>query len=63
MRRNGLLRSEPSHFRAVVRTHPVTGEKALFVNPQFYHWEDGQRRHVARLTPRAEPPYETLFEE
>ncbi|KAF7717247.1 Uncharacterized protein PECH_007524 [Penicillium ucsense] len=116
MRQNGLMRWEPSHFRAVVRTHPVTGEKALCVNPQFtrsivgyqkeesddflkflyehiallqdvqarikwkygtfvawenrvacpsaiYNWEDDQRRHVARLTPRAEPPYETLFEE
>lgn len=26
-------------------------------------WVDGQRRHLARLTPRAERPYETAFEE
>jgi sulfonate dioxygenase len=92
-----------------VRTHPVTGEKALFVNPQFtrrivgfkkeesdfllkflydhlaygadFHarvrwekgtvvvwdnrvtahsalldWDDGARRHLARLTPQGERP-------
>lgn len=100
----------------IVRTHPATGEKALFVNPQFTRnivgfkkeesdfllkflfdhitlsqdlqarvkwapgtvvvwdnrttahsalldWQDGQRRHLARLTPRAERPFETPFEE
>jgi sulfonate dioxygenase len=26
-------------------------------------WQDGSRRHLARLTPRAERPYETPFEE
>lgn len=25
-------------------------------------WSDGQRRHLARLTPQAERPYETPFE-
>ncbi|KAJ6258621.1 1,2-dihydroxy-3-keto-5-methylthiopentene dioxygenase [Drechslerella dactyloides] len=58
----------------VVREHPVTKEKALFVNPQLkslvdwdnrvtFHsaildWFDGHRRHLARITPQAEAPYE-----
>ncbi|MCJ1377941.1 hypothetical protein MMC17_001037 [Xylographa soralifera] len=97
----------------IVRTHPVTGEKALYVNAQYTRhivgykkeesdallkflydhiafgadfqlrvkWEkgtvvvfdnrvtghsplvdfQGQRRHLARLTPQAERPYETPF--
>ncbi|KAF7163462.1 hypothetical protein CNMCM5623_008363 [Aspergillus felis] len=109
-RREGITSEHP-----IVRTHPVTGEKALFVNPQFtryivgykkeesdwllkflydhialsqdlqtrvrwlpgtvvvwdnrvvahsalFDWEDGQRRHLARITPQAEPPFETPFE-
>ncbi|EAU38441.1 conserved hypothetical protein [Aspergillus terreus NIH2624] len=109
-RREGIMTEHP-----IVRTHPVTGEKALFVNPQFtryivgykkeesdfllkflydhialsqdiqtrvrwrpgtvvvwdnrvvahsalFDWEDGQRRHLARITPQAERPYETPFE-
>lgn len=100
----------------LVRTHPATGEKALFVNPQFSRrivgfkkeesdfllnflydhiakgqdfqarvkwapgtvvvwdnrvtahsalldWDDGARRHLARITPQAEAPYETGLEE
>ncbi|KAJ9293097.1 hypothetical protein DTO271G3_8041 [Paecilomyces variotii] len=114
--RGGIARREPiTSEHPIVRTHPVTGEKALFVNPQFtryivgykkeesdfllqflfnhialsqdiqarvrwrpgtvvvwdnrvtahsalYDWEDGQRRHLARITPQAEAPYETPFE-
>ncbi|CAJ2512222.1 Uu.00g052370.m01.CDS01 [Anthostomella pinea] len=96
----------------IVRTHPATGEKALYINPQFTRdivgmkkeesdmllkflydhiaygadfqarvkweegtvvvwdnrvtqhsalvdWKTGQRRHLARITPQAERPYET----
>lgn len=114
--RGGIVRREPvTSIHPLVRTHPATGEKALFINPQFSRrivgykkeesdyllnflydhlakgqdfqarvkwapgtvvvwdnrvtahsalldWEDGQRRHLARITPQAEAPYETLFE-
>jgi len=129
----GIARRDPiTSEHPIVRTHPVTGEKALYVNPQcksqlcighivilthvivtrsivgykkeesdfllkflfdhialsqdlqtrirwkpgtvvvwdnrlachsaIFDWEDGQRRHIARLTPQAEAPYETPFE-
>lgn len=110
--RNSIVRREPiATAHPVVRTHPATGEKALFVNQQFVRaiegfkkeesdyllkflydhvafsqdlqcrvkwapgtvvvwdnrvtahtaildWQDGQRRHLARLTPQAERPFE-----
>ncbi|KAL8799517.1 MAG: hypothetical protein Q9182_005826 [Xanthomendoza sp. 2 TL-2023] len=113
--RDSIVRREPvTSVHPLVRTHPATGEKALFVNPQFTRyiigykkeesdallkflydhigfgsdfqarvkwttrtvvvWDNrvtghsatldfsGQRRHLARITPQAEVPYETPFE-
>ncbi|KAH6896574.1 hypothetical protein B0T10DRAFT_602023 [Thelonectria olida] len=116
VRKGSIKRREPVvSEHPIVRTHPVTGEKSLFINPQFtrsivglkkeesdailnflyehiawgadFHtrvkweegtvvvwdnrvvqhtaivdWKTGQRRHLARITPQAERPYETPFE-
>jgi len=40
----------------VVWDNRVTAHSAL------YDWDDGQRRHLASITPQAEAPYETPFE-
>ncbi|PLB39792.1 TauD/TfdA dioxygenase family protein [Aspergillus candidus] len=113
--RGGHVRREPIETEhPVVRTHPVTGEKALFVNSGFTRrivglkreesdallsfllahisrgidyqarikwapktvvvwdnrvtahsatldWTTGERRHLGRITPQAERPYETPY--
>lgn len=115
--RGGIVRRDAvTSIHPLVRTHPTTGEKALFVNPQFSRrivgfkkeesdflltflydhiakgqdfqarvkwakgtvvvwdnrvtahsalldWDDGARRHLARITPQAEAPFETEIEE
>jgi sulfonate dioxygenase len=40
----------------VVWDNRVTQHTALI------DWKDGQRRHIARITPLAEKPYETPFQ-
>ncbi|KAJ5103599.1 hypothetical protein N7532_004128 [Penicillium argentinense] len=115
LNRGGVVRREPvKNEHPLVRTHPVTGEKALFVNGGFTRsivglkkeesnalldfllahvgrgidyqarirwapktvvvwdnrvtahsaivdWTTGERRHLARITPQAERPYETPY--
>ncbi|KAH0612680.1 uncharacterized protein H6S33_009060 [Morchella sextelata] len=110
-RKGGVVRREPvANEHPIVRTHPATGKKALFINPQFTRhivgfkkeesdallkflydhiaygldfqirvkwepktvvvwdnrvtahsalldWDDGGRRHLARITPQAERPF------
>ncbi|KAB5540206.1 hypothetical protein GE09DRAFT_252051 [Coniochaeta sp. 2T2.1] len=115
--RGSIKRRDPVvNEHPIIRTHPATGEKAIYVNPQFTRdivglkkeesdallkflydhlaygadfqarvkweegtvvvwdnrvtqhsalvdWKSGQRRHLARITPQAERPLETTFEE
>ncbi|KAK3353888.1 hypothetical protein B0T25DRAFT_222403 [Lasiosphaeria hispida] len=111
--RGSIKRREPVvNEHPIIRTHPSTGQKAIYVNPQFTRdivglkkeesdallkflydhlaygadfqarvkweegtvvvwdnrvtqhsalvdWKNGQRRHLARITPQAERPFET----
>jgi len=113
--KEGVVRREPvKNEHPIVRTHPATGEKALFVNQGFTRsiiglkkeesdallaflfnhisrgidwqarvrwapktvvvwdnrvtvhsatldWSSGERRHLARITPQAEIPFETPY--
>ncbi|KAJ5366492.1 Taurine catabolism dioxygenase TauD/TfdA [Penicillium brevicompactum] len=115
LKRGGVVRREPvKNEHPLIRTHPATGEKALFVNGGFTRsivglkkeesdalltfllahvgrgidyqarirwapktvvvwdnrvtahsavvdWVTGERRHLARITPQAERPYETPY--
>ncbi|KAI1090296.1 TauD-domain-containing protein [Rostrohypoxylon terebratum] len=114
--KNSIKRREPVvSVHPIVRTHPATGQKSLYINPQFTRdiiglkkeesdailkflydhlaygadfqarvkweegtvvvwdnrvtqhsalldWKSGQRRHLARITPQAERPYQTPYE-
>lgn len=40
----------------------VVWDNRVTVHSALYDWEDGQRRHLARITPQAEAPFETPFE-
>ncbi|TIA60518.1 TauD-domain-containing protein [Aureobasidium pullulans] len=41
----------------------IVWDNRVTAHTAILDWQDGQRRHLARLTPQAEPPYETPFEE
>jgi sulfonate dioxygenase len=40
----------------------IVWDNRVTAHTAILDWTDGSRRHLARLTPRAEQPYETPFE-
>ncbi|KAF2141218.1 uncharacterized protein K452DRAFT_271899 [Aplosporella prunicola CBS 121167] len=53
-------------FQARVKWEPgtvVVWDNRVSTHSALLDWDDGHRRHLARITPQAERPYETPFEE
>jgi sulfonate dioxygenase len=51
-------------FQARVKWAPgtlVVWDNRVTCHSALLDWEDGNRRHLARITPQAEQPYETSF--
>lgn len=51
-----------SHTPVVYKYANLQLQNRVTAHSALYDWEDGQRRHLARITPQAEAPYETPFE-
>lgn len=52
-------------FHARVKWEPgtvVVWDNRVTQHSALVDWASGERRHLARITPQAEPPYETAFE-
>ena len=41
----------------------VVWDNRVTAHTAILDWDDGHRRHLARITPQAERPFETPFEE
>lgn len=54
--------SHGSHRNSTGETFSNLMQNRLACHSAVFDWEDGQRRHIARLTPQAEQPYETPFD-